>query len=291
VAADARLIIRKDFRNHAAVDEAFKDCEIVFGNIEPDWVTSAPRLRWMQLESVGFGEYRNVDWAALDHPVIVTNLAGFFAAPVAQTALAGILALLRGIDRLVLYRRQRHWEGDPLRSRLHTLNAAQVVLFGYGAINRELEKLLAAFDCGTVPFNSDWHNETLDTALRQADIVVAAVPETDRTVAVFDARRLALLGEHALFVNCGRGSVVDENALADALRTGRLAGAVLDVTLAEPLPDDHAFWSTPNTILTQHSGGGTADELDRKIDVFAANLRRYRSNQPLRSIADFERGY
>ena len=85
--------------------------------------------------------------------------------------------------------------------------------------------------------------------------------------------------------------MVDETALAEALDEGRLVGAVIDVTESEPLPEDHRFWACPNTILTQHSGGGTSDEIDRKIDVFATNLARYRAEQPLVGVVDFSRGY
>ena len=290
LADDATLHLRRDYADDT-VDGAFADCEVAFGNVPAHWLKASDRLRWLQLESVGFGEYRDLDWATLGRRLTVTNLAGFFAEPVAQTALAGILALLRGIDRLSLYREQRRWRGDPLRAELRTLHGAAVVLFGFGAINRRLQELLSVFDCTITAFDSRWQDDALAEALRNADIVVATAPETDRTVGVFDRSRLALLGGHALFVNCGRGSVVDEAALAEALSAGRLGGAVLDVTREEPLPADHALWRTPNTILTQHSGGGTADELDRKIDVFAANLERYRRGQPLAGVADFQRGY
>ncbi|UVK46611.1 hypothetical protein BPNPMPFG_002297 [Mesorhizobium sp. AR07] len=91
--------------------------------------------------------------------------------------------------------------------------------------------------------------------------------------------------------NFGRGSILDEGALADALEQGRLGGAVIDVTRDEPLPAGHRFWACPNIILTQHSGGGTTDELDRKIDVFLANLARFRAGTPLEGIVDFSRGY
>ena len=110
-------------------------------------------------------------------------------------------------------------------------------------------------------------------------------------VGVFDAARLSRFKPTALFVNVGRGSVVAEDALAERLHAGRLAGAVIDVTVREPLPQDHPFWTCPNLILTQHSGGGTEDEIDRVIDVFAGNLARYREGKPLAGVVDFEKGY
>ena len=111
------------------------------------------------------------------------------------------------------------------------------------------------------------------------------------SIQLFNHARLSLLKQDALFVNVGRGSVVDEHALAQALQNRRIASAVIDVTVDEPLPHDHPFWTLPNTLLTQHSGGGTKDELDRKIDLFAENLARYREQEQLFGIVDFARGY
>lgn len=270
---------------------AFKRCEVAFGNPPPAWLPGSEVLRWVQLESVGFGEYRGLDWRALGRRVTMTNLAGFFAEPVAETALAGILALYRGLDRLVRLQSARDWQGDPLRRSLKTLAGARVALFGDGAINRRLAALLEPFDCAIESFGRDWMAERLDRALARADIVVSSVPETEATIRVFDARRLALLKATALFVNLGRGSVVAEQALAERLRDGRLGGALIDVTVEEPLPPDHPFWDCPKLILTQHTGGGTEDEVDRKIEVFADNLARYRAGRPLVGVVDFEKGY
>ncbi len=279
------------FSEDAGLEPSFANCEVVFGNVPASWLTQSQALRWIQLESVGFGEYRSLDWRALGERITLTNLAGFFADPVAESALAGILALYRGVDRLVLLQGKKEWIGDPLRSDLRTLTGAEVVLFGYGAINRRLAELLAPYRCRITHFGSGWTPARLDAALAAADIVVSTVPESDPTIGVFDKARLSLLKSRALFVNFGRGSVVDEDALAAALNIRAIGGAVIDVTLREPLPGDHAFWTAPNTILTQHTGGGTDDEVDRKIDVFADNLARFRDGKPLVGIVDFERGY
>ncbi len=279
------------FSEDAGLEPSFTNCEVVFGNVPAGWLPQSEALRWIQLESVGFGEYRELDWRALGQNITVTNLAGFFAEPVAETAMAGILALYRGIDRLIQLQSAGDWLGDPLRKELRTLAGSNVVLFGSGSINRRLAALLHPFGCRTTSFGRNWTAEQLDGALSSADIVVSAVPETDNTIGLFDAARLSLLKSTALFVNLGRGSVVAEDALAAKLHDGRLAGAVIDVTSREPLPRKHAFWSCPNLILTQHTGGGTEDEIDRKIDAFADNLARYREGRPLAEIVDFEKGY
>ncbi|MGB7243446.1 MAG: D-2-hydroxyacid dehydrogenase [Sulfitobacter sp.] len=272
-------------------DGTFQRCDVVFGNPEPEELPQAADLRWVQLESVGFGEYLDLDWTTLRGRLTLTNLTGFFADPVAETALAGILALGRGIDRLVRHQTAGHWVGDPIREDLRLLRDAHVVVLGYGAINRRLAELLVPFGCKITQFDSAATPQTIDAALPAADILVAAVPDTPATRNLMNDQRLGLLPPHAVFVNLGRGSLVDEAALADALLSNRLGGAVLDVTNDEPLPMGHAFWTCPNTILTQHSGGGTTDELDRKIDYFLSNLTRYRAGQPLTGTIDLTRGY
>ncbi len=270
---------------------AFDRAEIVFGNPPGDWVAASPALRWVQLESVGFGEYAGLDWIALGSRVRMTNLAGFFAEPVAESILAGLLGLFRGIDRLAVLRDKGEWLGDGIRPSLRTLAGANVVLFGHGSINARVGDLLAPFGCTIVPFRSDWSDEALNAALASADAVISTVPDTPRTRLTFDRARLARMKPGALFLNFGRGSVVDDDALADALTSGALGGAVIDVTRDEPLPAGHRFWAVPNLILTQHSGGGTGDEIARKIKTFTDNLARYRRGEALVGEIDFSRGY
>ncbi len=264
---------------------------IVFGNPAPEVVAANSSLQWLQLESVGFGEYAGLCWSRSGRPVQVTNLAGFFADPVAETALAGILSLGRGIDRLVVLRRHRDWVGDPLRAGLRLLYGSHVVLFGRGTINARLAELLKPFRCRITTFGRDWTSVSLDNALATADVVVATVPHTPETVGLFDADRLSCLKRGAVFCNLGRGSLVDEEALALALAQEHLGGAVIDVTHDEPLPEGHVFWTAPNVILTQHSGGGSVDEIDRKIDRFLENLSRFHTGTPLIGLVDFKRGY
>ena len=270
-------------------DERFLACEVAFGCIPPAWLAASRALRWLQLESTGFDEYMLAGTA--DSRVRISNLAGFYADPVAESCLAGILALHRGVDRLVRLQEREQWEGGALRPKLRTLAGRHVVLFGYGAINRRLAELLRPFNCVISAFASDWQSEDLDRALAEADVIACAAPGTDATSLVFDRRRFGLLKPDAVFVNFGRGSLVDESALMEALSEERIAGAVIDVTKTEPLPPGNPLWTSPNLLLTQHSGGGSTSELDGKIDFFAANLERYRRGADPGSLVDFARGY
>ena len=268
------------------------DSPVIFGNPEPEVVAGNHALRWLQLESVGFGEYGGLDWSRPSGSVQVTNLAGFFADPVAETALAGILALGRGIDRLSVLKQQAEWVGDPLREDLRLLKGASVLLFGHGAINRRLAELLSPFGCRITPFASDWSADALDQALgrgryrrrHRTGQAGDARPVRPITVRAHEAGRRLLQFRPRLAGRRGRRWPKRSNL-------GHLGGAVIDVTEDEPLPPGHPFWRCPNTIVTQHSGGGTADELDRKIDVFLDNLARYRADEPLVGVVDFAKGY
>lgn len=183
------------------------------------------------------------------------------------------------------------WNGDPLRTKLTTLLGATIVLIGRGDINRRVAELLAPFACHITAFGRGFSLPRLESAISSADVVICCVPHSPETRGLFDAKLFGKLKPGALFVNFGRGSLIGEAALADALEAGKLGGAVIDVTQDEPLGADHRFWAAPNLLLTQHTGGGTGDEIDRKIDVLLDNLGRYRRREPLHHQIDFNRGY
>jgi glyoxylate/hydroxypyruvate reductase len=277
--------------------EAFLKAEIAFGWCPPEWLAEAEGLRWMQFDSVGIGEYAHLDWDRLSTRVTCTNLRGFFAEPVAETVLAGILALYRGIDRLVELQPRRAWMKLTLRPQLKMLANTTVVLVGHGALGQRLKVLLAPFGCRVIAYDRFAEGADLtqlaelDAVLPGADIVCAALPDTPDTRGLFDEARFGLLKAGALFVNVGRGSLVVENVLVAHLLSGRLGGAVLDVTQQEPLPGEHPLWQCPSTILTQHTAGGSSDELDRKITFFAENLRCYRQGMPLDNVINWTRGF
>jgi len=271
--------------------QAFADCEVAFGNPSPTWLPTSAALRWVQLESVGFGEYGGLDWPSLGKRLKISNLAGFFAEPVAESILAGVLSHYRGIGALAILQERREWVGETLRPSLKLLENANVVLFGAGAINGRVRELLEPFGCELRCFGRGFEHQALEASLREADIVICTVPHTPDTEGLFDRRMIGLLKQGSLFVNFGRGSLVEEQALAEALDSGAIGGAVIDVTQDEPLPPDHRFWTCKNMLLTQHTGGGTSDEVDRKIDLFIANLERYRRGDEPWNLVDFKRGY
>ncbi|MFC7584974.1 D-2-hydroxyacid dehydrogenase [Nonomuraea antimicrobica] len=271
--------------------DAFAAAEIALGNCPPDWIDASTTLRWLQLASTGLDGYGHL---ARRPEVRCTNLPGTFANPVAQTCLAGILAHYRGLDRLAAWQRSALWNRDALRPQLRTLTGQRALILGTGSIGRRLAELLTPFGCEVMTVgrhSGDITINDLDRVLPDADIVCAVLPGTDQTRHLLDRRRLSLMKTGALLLNAGRGSLIDEDALIDALRAGRLGGAVLDVTAQEPLPPDNPLWKCPNLLLTQHTAGGSADENRTTITVFADNLRRYRTGTPLRGLVDWQRGY
>ena len=281
----------------AADNAALLRSEVAFGSCPPELLESASELRWLQLDSVGCDQYRGLDWDQLSKRLTVTNLRGFFAVPVAETGIASALALMRAVDQLIELRQLRTWRSVELRPQLRTLAGSHALVAGYGAIGQALKARLAAFGCLVQTFGSlssapDLSTlAELDGALPRADILFLALPETDRTTMMFGAERLSRLKPGAILVNLGRGGLVDEDALLRLLADGRLAGAALDVTRDEPLPPESPLWAAPNVILTQHTAGGSAGELDGKADFFLANLVRYRSGLPLSAVVDWAKGY
>lgn len=268
--------------------------EIVFGNVPAAWLAEAKNLRWLQLESIGCEYYAG---AALPPGLVITNLAGQFAAPAVETALAGLLGLLRGLPELVQAQRDRRWIELEVRPRSGVLQSLRCLVLGTGSIGSHLGAVLRAFGAQVTTFartdpQADVHGAAgLDAALSATDVLCCTLPCTAATRGLIDRRRLDLLPVGAILVNIGRGPVIDEAATVAALRSGRLGGAVLDVYDHEPLPADHPLWTSPRTILTQHTGGGYRDELLDKARRFIANWRRFRAGEELHHRIDPHRGY
>ena len=272
---------------------AFLQAEVAFGKPPAEWLPESGSLRWIQLYSTGFDEYLPL-YRSEDKPdIVITNLKGFFAQPVAESAVAGIMALYRRIDELTRLQTNKQWVGSKMRPTMQLLHQKRVLVLGAGAIGQAIQTILSGFDC-SVTFVRQSKPPTiadLDELLPDTDIIISVLPETEDTTDIFTEKRLYILKPSAILVNAGRGSLIDEAALLNALRDGKLAGAVLDVTREEPLPADHPFWSCPNLLLTQHTGGGYEDEDIDKVRVFLRNLVKYRAGKPVDNVIDFERGY
>ena len=296
-----KIIIQNNLKKHnlyfsnqvfnTIADNNYLKCEIVFGNIPSNWLVQSSKIKWIQLESTGFGEYSEVKTNFLKKDVIITNLKSFFASQVAQTTLAGILSFYRGTDLFALLKKEKKWVGDPIRNKLEILNNKKVLFFGKGSINKEVSKYLKPFDCKCSFIDSHSTKEYILNKLRLAEIIICALPGTKSTKMLFNKKMLDTLSKHSILVNVGRGDLIDENYLIEKLNNKTLRGAVLDVTSEEPLQKNSKLWNCPNLILTQHTGGGYTNEIKDKVCFFLDNFKRYSKNTSLINIINPSKGY
>ena len=256
-------------------DNNFLKCEIVFGNIPPDWVKQSSKIRWLQLESTGFAEYSEVKKNFLNKDVIITNLKSFFAHQVAQTVMAGIFSFYRGLNIFTLLKKEKKWIGDPIRAKLEILNDKNILFFGKGSINQEIAKYIKLFNCKYSFIDSNSNKSFFTKKLKKAEIVICALPGTTKTKMLFNEKMINSLPKQTILVNVGRGNLINEKHLIKKLKNNDIKGAILDVTAEEPLRKNNPLWSCPNLILTQHTGGGYKDEIMDKVNFFLDNFQRY----------------
>ncbi len=278
-------------------------------------LSAVPHLRWVQLHSAGVEHIMDTEVWRGDLPI--TSLNGIHAVPIAEYVLALLLAFAHRVPRMLDYQHRAEWAGErwatfvPLELRGKTLG-----LVGYGAIGREVARLGAAFGMRILatkrtasdPRYTGWQQagvgdpegrlperfyppEELAALLAASDYVVVTTPLTDETEGLLGAAELAAMKRSAFLVNVGRGAVIDQAALVQALQTGRLAGAGLDVFDPEPLPPDSPLWGMDNVILSPHISGFTPRYDDWATDLFAENLRRFLDDDPLINLVDRARGY
>ena len=272
-------------------DSNYLKCEIVFGNIPSCWVAQSSNIKWIQLESTGFAEYSETNFNYLKKNVIINNLKSFFASQVAQTTLAGVLSIYRGTDIFVLLKKEKKWVGDPIRNKLELLNNKNVLFFGKGSINKEVSKYLKPFDCKCSFIDSQSKKEYILNKLKFAEIVICALPGTQRTKLLFNKKMLDTLSKDSILVNVGRGNLIHEDYLVEKLNNKTLRGAVLDVTSEEPLLKKSKLWNCPNLILTQHTAGGYTDELRDKVSFFLDKFKRYSKKTTVLNIINPSKGY
>lgn len=254
---------------------------------------AAPALRWVHVHSAGADRPVYVELRA--RGVQVTTSAGTNAAVVAQTALAGVLALARRFPELLAAQRERRWAPLIGSGLPRDLAGQTAVVVGWGAIGQQIGAWLGMLGLHVVAVRRERAQTEgcdecvgygdLPAVLPRTDWLVLACPLTERTRGLVDAAALARLPAGAHLVNVARGEVVDEAALIDALRAGRLAGAYLDVFAHEPLPPDSPLWRLPGVIATPHSAGFSDGNAARVEALFLDNLARWRAGQPLRNPA------
>jgi phosphoglycerate dehydrogenase-like enzyme len=270
----------------------------------------APRLTWVH--SATSGVERALTPASRERGMVVTNARGVFSRPIAEYVLMMILAVSRRLPQLLELQRERTWqplEGAELRD-------VTVGIVGYGSIGRAVAGLASSFGCriiavrrhpevesaprpadveGPAGIEPRLHRvggpETLPDLLAESDFIVLAAPLTPETENLIDADALAGIKPGAWLINVARGRLIDERALLRALRDGELGGAVLDTFRDEPLPPMSSFYDLPNVIVTPHTAWSSGRVLDRSVELFCDNLRRFASGEGLLNIVDPDAGY
>jgi phosphoglycerate dehydrogenase-like enzyme len=273
------------------------DVLVVWGNPEAqlrDAAARMKRLRWVQTLAAG----PDVVLAAGFAPgVLVTSGRGLHDRTVAEHTLALVLAAARRLNLMTRAQIGHRWAAElggnqPLSDpgNFRTVRDAHIVIWGFGSIAGALTPLLQALGArvtGVARSAGSRHGVAVVTeadfpaVLPTADVLISILPATDTTRHAFNASVAALLPRHAWFVNVGRGATVDESALLDAVRSGRLAGAALDVTEIEPLPADSPLWDEPNIIISPHAAGGRP--LGAPV-LILENLAALQEGRPLRNV-------
>jgi len=256
------------------------DILVTFGAHMADHVLEKGRnLKWIQ--ALGTGVDGIVDRPTLRDGVLVTNFHGKHGPPMSEATIALMLALSRNLPRSVRSQSQGKW--DRFAPRL--LHEKTVGIFGVGAIAKELAPKCKAFGMRVagitsakreVPgFDCMYARDELETAVKDLDFLVLLTPLTAETRGIVNAGILAAMKPTSYLVNVARGGVVDEAALVEALKQGRIAGAALDVFTREPLPEDHPFWRMDNVIITPHLGGFHVGYVDEALPIIDDNIRRF----------------
>ena len=297
----------------------YSEVDVLYGNTLPRDPARAPRLKWVQLHMAGPDSLH-------DHPiytrtsVALTTTSGVHAATIAEYVITVLLALAHRVPRMVEWKGRGRWPSDEQRWSLFVptrVRGATLGLFGYGSIGRELARIAKSAFAMTVLACKRDPSERRDTGycrpgtgdpegllpdgwftpgqlhelLARSDIVIMCAPLTGETRHMFDAKAFAAMKPAAYFINVGRGGSVDEKALVNALKNGRIAGAAIDVFAQEPPPKKHPLYALDSVIVSPHVSGFLPTYDDACTDLFVENLRRYLAGAPLLNLVDRATGY
>src|SRR6266550_2550115 len=290
--------------DYKRVDAEICDAEIgIAWSIRPEQIKAAKRLRW--IHSPAAAVHQLIFPELVESDIVLTNAREVHGPVVAEHVIAQIFALDKKIpDSVRLQERhewgqQRIWDELP---RVREIAGATVGLIGLGSIGRAVAKSAKALGMRVIAVREhpEKGGESADVVLgpaqvddvfRKAEYVVLAAPVTARTKAIANYERLALMKPDACLINVGRGPLVDELALAAALREKKIGGAALDVFPKEPLAADSPLWDVPNLLITPHTAALTEKLWERHYALFSENLRRYLAGQTLLAVVDKRKGY
>jgi phosphoglycerate dehydrogenase-like enzyme len=293
----------KEWERTPDKEEAFLamlgEAEILYdfprGHVD-DLLQAAPGLRWVQGSMAGAGELAQKAGLG-DTDVVVTTASGIYSGPLAEFVLMAMLQHAKGLDHLRTDKAQKIWR----QGTVGTLERKTLCVLGMGSIGRAIARRARPFGMRVVGVKRTVREDDeawdyadklyptakLRTALGEADYIAVTLPGTPETRRMFDAEALAATKQGAYFVNVGRGTVVDEAALVEALESGHLSGAALDVFEVEPLPEESPLWELENVIISAHTTDVVPDLINNaQTELFCENLRRYLADEELINVLD-----
>ena len=296
-------VVQRD--SYEGIEADLPDVEVMFTlSLRSQQFEVAKRLRWIHAPTAAVHQFMFPE--LIDSDVVLTNSTEVHGPVVAEHVMALIFALAKKIPQAVLFQQKRLWGQEGMWNEgqhLKEIGGATLGLIGVGSIGRRVAQMASGLGMRVIAVREHvekgrpegveavFSPAQLGQLLGQSDYVVVAAPLLPATHRLMDASRLAMMKPDAFLINVGRGPQVDEAALADALRSHRIAGAALDVFEREPLPPDSPLWELDTLLITPHTAGLTEKLWDRHYALFSDNLRRYLSRQPLRSVVDKRKGY
>ena len=285
-----------DIEASARIRQQFAEAEVMFGiTVTLDLASCAPRLKWIQLVTAGVDYLPHT--GLLSSEVTLTTARGVSDVPIAEYVIGAMLGHARGTLRCLDNKSARRWA----RFVGSELQGGTLGIIGLGSIGSEIARRIRSLGVNVVasdPYVSGDRARSvqatlmpLEQLLATSDYMVVTLPLTPETTKLIAGREFEMMKPSAFFVNVSRGAVIDESALVQALRSGRIAGAALDVYETEPLPRESPLWDIPNLYLSPHIAGSSGRHPERVTDLFCENLRRYVAGEPLVNVLDKKRGY
>lgn len=284
------------------VTEQLPDTDILVGfSIRPEQFVTAKKLKWIHSTAAGVGQLMYPE--IRESGVVLTNARGIHSKPMAEHILGMIIAMSRRFPDAFRFQRESHWAQQEIwDARPFELNGKIVLIIGFGSIGCELARLVQPIGMRIWGITRSGRGDALlaerilpitelHSALPLADFVVVAAPETPETKRMIGEKELVLMKGTAHLVNVARGTLVDQDALIDALRAHRIAGAALDVTEEEPLPPESPLWRLDNVFITPHISAATDLLWERQEKLLVENLERWFSGRELLNRVDLQRGY
>jgi phosphoglycerate dehydrogenase-like enzyme len=290
--------------DYALLGNEIRDADIFVGFLlTPEQLAAAKKLRWIHVTAAGVSQLMRPDVQA--RGIVITNSRGVHAIPMAEHTIGMMVALAHKFPASMRAQMERKWaqvelwETPPRPSELYE---RILLLVGFGAVGREIAKYVKPFGMHVWAVTHSGRADSdlaervfapkdLDRALSEADYAVIAAPETPETRAMIGERQLAAMKPSAFLINMSRGSLVVEQALVNALKTRRIAGAALDVTEREPLPPESPLWDLENVFITPHISAATEQLWERQEELLLENLEKWFAGRELLNLVEVERGY